>query len=256
VNVYYNDIDPFCCAWLAQLMRHGLIPAGEIDNRSIADVRGSDLAGFDQCHFFAGIGGWAYALQIAGWPSGKRVWTGSCPCQPLSSAGQRKGHADERHLWPAFYGLVSECSPPVVFGEQVTSKDGLEWLAGIRADLEVLEYAIGAADLCGAGIGSPQIRQRIYWVADRASGGTRRTKPDYGLSESFAHWTEYVEQTGRCCSDHNRQVRRSPPGVLLVADGISANVARISRIGNALIPQVAALFVTAFCEAKHMRCAA
>ena len=86
--------------------------------------------------------------------------------QPLSVAGQRKGHADERHLWPAFYSLIAECSPPIVFGEQVASRDGREWLAGVRADLEGVGYACGAADLCAAGLGRPQIRQRLYWVAD------------------------------------------------------------------------------------------
>jgi DNA (cytosine-5)-methyltransferase 1 len=32
--------------------------------------------------------------------------------------------------------------------------------------LETAGYAFGAADLCAAGVGSPQIRQRFYWMAD------------------------------------------------------------------------------------------
>ena len=113
---------------------------------------------------------WPYALRLAGWPDDRNVWTGSCPCQPLSSAGQRKGHADERHLWPAFYSLIAECRPAIVFGEQVASKDGREWLAGVRADLEALGYACGAADLCAAGAGAPHIRQRFTgWPTVRAS---------------------------------------------------------------------------------------
>ena len=94
--------------------------------------------------------------------------SGPAPCQPLSSAGQRRGHADERHLWPAFYRLIAECRPATIFGEQVASKDGREWLAGVRADLEALGYAVGAADLCAAGVGAPHIRQRLFWVADTA----------------------------------------------------------------------------------------
>jgi hypothetical protein len=39
VSVYYNDNDPACCAWLAELMKEGLISHGRIDNRSIADVK-------------------------------------------------------------------------------------------------------------------------------------------------------------------------------------------------------------------------
>ena len=124
---------------------------------------------FRQCHLFAGIGGWPYALALAGWPAWREAWTASCPCQPLSSAGQRRGHADERHLWPAFYRLVAECRPATIFGEQVASKDGREWLAGIRADLESLGYAVGAADLPAASVGAPHIRQRFFWLADAAS---------------------------------------------------------------------------------------
>ena len=159
---YYNENDRFAAAWLRELIDEGLIPEGEVDERSITDIRGSDLVGFTQCHFFAGIGGWSYALQLAGWPEDRPVWTGSCPCQPLSSAGQRKGHEDERHLWPAFYELIAERRPPTIFGEQVASKDGREWLCGIRTDLEDARYAVGAADLCAAGAGAPHIRQRIW----------------------------------------------------------------------------------------------
>jgi DNA (cytosine-5)-methyltransferase 1 len=168
--VYYNEIDPKAAAWLRELMKDGLIPEGGIDERSIKDVRPEDVRGFDQCHFFAGIGGWAEALRLAEWGD-RPVWTGSCPCQPFSCAGKRKGEKDERHLWPAFRALIAQCRPPTVFGEQVASADGREWLARVRADLEALGYAVGAADLCAASIGAPHIRQRLYWVANAQGNG-------------------------------------------------------------------------------------
>ena len=166
---YYNEHDPFAAAWLRELIRAGHIAPGEVDERSIEDVLPSELRGFTQCHFFAGIGVWSYALRQAGWPDDREVWTGSCPCQPFSAAGKRGGVADERHLWPAFYHLIRECSPRVVFGEQVASKDGLAWFSTVSADLEAAGYAIGGVDLCAAGFGAPHIRQRLYFVGSRDS---------------------------------------------------------------------------------------
>lgn len=167
---YYNENDPKAAAWLRELISQGCIPSGDVDGRSIHDVRAIDLEGYSQCHFFAGIGGWPLALQLAGWPEDRRVWTGSCPCQPFSVAGKGLGENDPRHLWPVWHALIRECRPPVVFGEQVASKAGREWLAGIRAQMEALGYAVGAADLCAAGVGAPHIRQRLFWVADAHVG--------------------------------------------------------------------------------------
>jgi DNA (cytosine-5)-methyltransferase 1 len=179
MSVWYNEIDTFAAAWLRELIADGLIADGEVDERSILDVRPDDLRGFTQCHFFAGIGGWSRALRLAGWPDDRPVWTGSCPCQPLSVAGQRKGHADSRHLWPAFHDLIAVCQPATVFGEQVASKLGREWLAGVRADLESSGYACGGADLCAAGVGAPHIRQRLWWVGhaknERRDGRSTQT---------------------------------------------------------------------------------
>lgn len=162
---YYNEIEPFAAQWLRNLIARNLIAPGEVDERSIVDVQPDDLRGFDQCHFFAGIGGWSYALRLAGVPDDRPVWTGSCPCQPFSAAGKQGGSEDERHLWPAFFHLIRECRPATVFGEQVAGAAGLAWLDHVHADLESAGYAVAAADLPACGVGAPHRRQRLWWVA-------------------------------------------------------------------------------------------
>jgi DNA (cytosine-5)-methyltransferase 1 len=173
---YYNEIDPKAAAWLRELIKNGHIADGIVDERSIIDVTPDELRDFTQCHFFAGVGVWSYALRSAGWADDRPVWTGSCPCQPFSAAGARGGFDDERHLWPHWHHLISQCRPPVVFGEQVASKDGLGWLDLVCADMEATGYAIGAADLCASGIGAPHIRQRLWFVglADTSGEHLRR----------------------------------------------------------------------------------
>jgi DNA (cytosine-5)-methyltransferase 1 len=263
MSAYYNEIDPFAARWLRNLIAAGHITPGDVDERSIADVQPDDLKGYTQCHFFAGIGGWSYALRLAGWPDDEPVWTGSCPCQPLSSAGQRKGHVDERHLWPAFYRLIAECAPAIVFGEQVASKLGREWLSGVRSDLEALGFAVGAADLCAAGVGAPHIRQRLWWGAQRGGvaytdgGGSSagrgdagevcglqeaQRKPELGPALPWGSGCTLIP-----CADG--KARRVGPGVFPLAHGVSARVGRLRGYGNAIVPQVAAEFIAAYLEA-------
>ncbi len=208
-RAYYNEKDAYAAQWLRNLIAAGLIASGDVDERSIVDVRPEDLEGYTQCHFFAGIGCWSEALHLAGWPDERPVWTGSCPCQPLSVAGPRTGHLDERHLWPAFHRLIDKRHPAAVFGEQSASKAGREWLAGVRLDLESSRYACGAANLCSGGIGSPNIRQRSYWAA-YADGG-----------HAGAEWLQRGGQYGQFAQDGrgaeglaNAASARSLPGAL------------------------------------------
>jgi len=183
LTAYYNEFDPKAAAWLRELIKAGHIAPGDVDERSIVDIRPADLVGYTQCHFFAGIGVWSYALRRAEWSDDRPVWTGSCPCQPFSAAGKGDGFADERHLWPHFHWLIQNCRPAVLFGEQVASKDGLGWLDLVQADLEGSGYASGAVDTCAAGFGAPHIRQRLYWVAHTDNSGSQRRR---GVSERSA----------------------------------------------------------------------
>lgn len=167
MSVYYNENDPRTVAWLRELIKAELIPDGEVDSRSIADVRPDDVRGFRQQHYFAGIGGWALAFRVAGIGPDENIWSGSCPCQPFSAAGKQRAESDHRHLWPEFRRLIGECAPGRVFGEQVASALGRQWLAGVQLDLEGMGFAFGAADICAAGIGeknAPQIVEARRWL--------------------------------------------------------------------------------------------
>lgn len=163
---YYNEIDLHAAQHLRNLIDAGHIAPGVVDTRSIEDVTPNDLIGFNQCHFFAGIGGWSLALRRAGWPDSRPAWTASCPCQPFSAAGKGLGFADERHLWPSAHWLVGQRRPVVVFGEQSGSADANEWIDLVQADVEALGYAFGAVAFPSASVGAPHQRDRAYWVAD------------------------------------------------------------------------------------------
>jgi DNA (cytosine-5)-methyltransferase 1 len=165
-RAHYNEIDPYAAQWLRSLIAAGHIAPGEVDERSIEDVKPDDLHGYTQCHFFAGIGVWSHALRNSGWPDDRPAWTGSCPCQPFSAAGKGAGFADERHLWPAWFHLIEQCRPPVIFGEQVASPDGYAWLDLVWTDVEAAGYAFGPVVLPAAGFGAPHGRHRIFFVAD------------------------------------------------------------------------------------------
>jgi site-specific DNA-cytosine methylase len=180
---YYNDNDPFTCDWLHELIKDGLITDGEVDCRSIVDVSVTDIAPFIQCHFFAGIGGWPYALRLAGVPDDTHVWTASLPCQPFSAAGKMKGTDDHRHLFPEYHRLAMVGRPAIMFGEQVASPLGREWFARVRIDLEGMGYGVGAADLCAAGVGALHIRQRLFWTATRLADTDERQRGRFANGE-------------------------------------------------------------------------
>lgn len=151
---------------------------------------------------------WPPALRLAGWPDDRAVWTGSCPCQPFSNAGKRRGTADERHLWPDWFRLIRERRPVAVFGEQVDSAIRAGWLDGVFADLEGEGYACGAAVLGAHSVGAPHIRQRLWWVADSDGrlagnhriqrGGEHGQQPqDGGAGDGLEHTTSDGRQQGR-----------------------------------------------------------
>lgn len=174
MSAYYNEIEPFAAQWLRNLIKENLIAPGYVDERSIRLVHPADIAEFTQCHFFAGIGIWSHALRLSGWGDDRPVWTGSCPCQPFSQAGKRNGFNDDRHLWPEWFRLIKERRPGIIFGEQVSGPDGLEWFDLVSTDLESRDYAVGAGVICSAGIGAPNIRHRLFWMADTQCEYARR----------------------------------------------------------------------------------
>lgn len=212
-GAYYNEFDPGAADWLRELIRRGLIAPGEVDERSILDVSADDLRGFTQCHFFAGIGGWSYALRLAGWPDDMPVWTGSPPCQPFSSAGAQKGKDDERHLAPHFAALVADVRPAILFGEQVasasvfgkaakkagravTGEPEWAWLDDLFGRLEDAHYACGASDIPAAGVGAPHIRQRTFF------GAVRLADAEYndGWADQQGRESQRRAADGRCGS--------------------------------------------------------
>ncbi len=238
MRALYNEIDPFCCDWLSNLMDAGLITPGKIDQRPVQELSPDDVRGYERVHFFAGIAGWDHALNLAGWGN-ECLWTGSCPCQPFSTASaNRRGFDDERHLWPYWRDLIDQCRPPVIFGEQVARASA--WLAMVRRDLERLGYAVGAIPIEAASCGANHLRDRLWFVADY--GGK-------GLSVSQQEAIQAARRGYQGRATPQRDWWAAEPGVGCTFYGLPGRVGQLRALGNSIVPQVAAEFIGAFCDA-------
>ena len=258
--IFYNDFNSDSCVWLNSLINNKLIPDGYVSNKSIVDIQKDDIKGYDQCHFFCGIGGWPLALKLAGIKEDINIWTGSCPCQPFSLAGRGKGVDDERDLWPVFSSLIGECRPHFVIGEQVEAAIRHDWYKRLCKDFLHQGYGVLGAVLSANIIGSPHIRKRLYWFAYRkeivensdmfrrigwlslgdtswcTSGVQRDCKESVPSSCSFwsdGEWTEGTEG----------QSFALQPGSFPLVNGVPNRVVKCIGYGNAIVPQLGALFL-------------
>jgi len=228
LSAYYNENDPFAAQWLRNLIAAGYIAPGEVDERSIEDVRPDDVRGFKQCHFFAGIGGWSYALRLAGWDDEREVWTGSCPCQPFSSAarGANKRLNCKNNLWPAWESLIYDVRPTTIFGEQVAQ--ARDWLDRVADGMEACDYSFGASFLPALSVGQDHIRERIYFVGHSHCDSKPSVRVD--------------AEAPRLPGDNGQLLSMAEE------DGLPARVDILRAYGNAIVPQVAAQFVMAYME--------
>ena len=191
VTVFFNEWDSRTADWLSRLSEAGHLPTGTIDTRSVTELAAEDLQGYEQAHFFAGIGGWPLALRWAGLEGVPGIWTGSPPCQPFSVAGKQRGQADERHLAPVWLSLIRKCLPAIVFGEQVAAAVKKGWLDNLFSELEEAGYACGAAVLPACSVGAPHLRNRLFFGAVRLAhvhghgrGTWRKIRPVQGKSDA------------------------------------------------------------------------
>ncbi len=257
-RAYYNENDPYCAQWLRNLIQQNLIAPGTVDERDIRDIAPNELTAYTQCHFFAGIGGWSLALRLAAIPDHFPLWTGSCPCQPFSQAGKRRGFADERHLWPHWFHLIGVCRPPTILGEQVAR--ATVWLDQVRSDLEAQNFAFGAADIPATSVGANHIRYRTWFVAHaneralrieprRSAGASGENTPFFGANGASRPLANpNGKPSKRLAIPRQERDSWSPePAVGRVVDGVSYELVgpALKGFGNAIVPQVAAQFIKA-----------
>ena len=96
------------------------------------------------------------------------ILTGGFPCQPYSSAGERLGKADERHLFPEMLRAIKEIKPRWVIGENVRGL--VSWGGGlvfheVCSDLEREGYEVQPFLIPAASKNAPHRRERIWFIA-------------------------------------------------------------------------------------------
>jgi DNA (cytosine-5)-methyltransferase 1 len=155
------------------------------------------------------------------------IVAGGHPCPPYSYSGQRKGAADDRHLWPEMRRVISEIRPDWVVNENVAGFASLG-LDEALSDLERLRYTAQSFNIPACAINAPHERQRIFTVA-------------YAKSEQRIYEPNIREATARlsydCVNWQANSWDETESKVCRVDDGIPGRMDRCRALGNAVDPR-------------------
>lgn len=186
------------------------------------------------------------------------ILSGGFPCQPFSVAGERKGTADSRHLWPEMLRAIRGIAPRWVVGENVRGL--VSWSGGlvfdqVCIDLEALGYEVFPGIIPAASVNAPHKRERIWFIAHCNNSGNVSTSntDNEGCQRdrTFPLSEEQEPSSGRyweCLRDNAWQNFPTQSPVCRRNDGIPPELAGITfskhrnesikAYGNAVVPQV------------------
>jgi len=203
------------------------------------------------------------------------VICGGYPCQPFSTAGNRKGKDDPRHLWPWVRTAISELRPQFAIMENVRGHLSLGGLQVI-GELAEIGYDAEWRVISAASVGANHKRERIIIVAypksklgngckDYAGSGSQpEAVPEFrdgsgsqnvaysndsqlgdinerGVNETSVRKRRkvFVANSPGCSDSRTYEHWLLEPDVGRVAHGVSNRVDRLRGLGNAVVPQVA-----------------
>lgn len=204
--------------------------------------------------------------------------TGGFPCQPYSVAGKRKGAADDRALWPEMYRIITEARPKWIVAENVPGIINME-LDDVLSALEDAAYAWQTFIIPACGVGAPHKRDRVWIIAhnerqiqelgEQFSQAYVANTKKFGFKKSFhsRKWRAgFADSCGNISNNNSERLQKQwkqitkeqkqlgtelycrwkpEPRVGRVADGVSHRVDRIKGLGNAIVPQLAAVIMLA-----------
>lgn len=196
-----------------------------------------------------------------------RAWRGAVdlvvsgiPCQPYSRAGQRRGNDDERALWPELVRVVAECEPAAVFIEN--TPDLRKHAEPLWGELRGLGFEWAPPLLSTASeVGAIHDRERLFlWASHPDRPGLPQREGERGHAREEL---EAVERGGGSPADgwafdtERQRFRHNAVGcsgcrvcgsyweaespVCRVDDGASARVDWLRALGNAVVPEQAAM---------------
>jgi DNA (cytosine-5)-methyltransferase 1 len=194
------------------------------------------------------------------------VITAGYPCQPFSTAGNRKGKDDERHLWPHVRDAIGALGPSHVVLENVRGHLTLGF-ADVLADLADLGMSARWGVVRASDAGAPHGRARLFAVtytaqtsgvlpqpSHMAAATKQAAEPrerDSGAAEhrfgvALHRWADTI---GRPWPDPNLGDEVNPafvewlmglPDGWVTGHGLS-NSESLAMLGNGVVPQQAAL---------------
>jgi len=159
---------------------------------------------------------------------------GGYPCQPFSTAGQRHGTLDPRHLWPMFADAIRTLRPRYALMENVTGHLSLGF-GSVLADLAQIGYDTEWDCIPAAAVGAPHRRDRVYIIAYPTQRDGRQ--PQQSIMGTTRRATKPRKPGSSRRPDNHWQTNQ--PDMGRVADGIPHRLDRLRTLGNAVVPQVA-----------------
>jgi len=168
------------------------------------------------------------------------IISGGFPCQPFSSAGQRKGKEDDRYLWPEMLRVIREIKPSFIVGENVAglvSMDNGKTLDGILYDLASEGYTTEQYIIPALAIAANHRRDRLWiigYIPNAIGNGWNRDREFKEIietrGEAFSLSYSCIEAIqNKKVTQFNRKY-----------NGLSTELDkdRIKGLGNAIVPQV------------------